>query len=285
MSDSQPPSVDATARVMAAAVRAFVEEAMRDVLRIQMQGGGLAVHLVTLALALCAFLPSVGHAQSYEDIEGTVRRQIEADRARQVGDCSEAMLSWLGMRFSDADRGQGKAIAACAAAQRFALRNRVPFLEALPKVAIAMGGTRQERCPEFVRPGTEYMLYSGCRIPPQPWTPPPPDAWDIARADEVRELGPDVLRHLAKCIPRAGVTFAFNVDVDGRVNGVNDAGDYGRIGPDPKEAAELKRIQRTLETDPRCSVFPDNLRRRYVSIRSDNGKLRVAQVRSDDAHR
>ena len=270
MSTSQPPAVDATARDTVAVVRAFV---------------GLAVRLAALALALCAFLPLVGRAQSHEDIEGTVRRQIEADRARQVGDCSEAMLSWLGMRFSDADRRQGKAIAACATAQRFALRNRVPFLEALPKVAIAMGGTRQERCPEFVRSGTEYMLYSGCRIPPRPWTPPPPDAWDIARADEVRELGPDVLRHLAKCIPRTGVTFAFNVDADGRVNSVNDAGDYGRIGPDQKEAAELKRIQRILETDPRCSVFPDNLRHRYVSVRSDNGKLQIVQVRSDDAHR
>lgn len=39
MSDSQPPTVDATAREMVAAVRAFVNEVMRDVLRMQMQGG------------------------------------------------------------------------------------------------------------------------------------------------------------------------------------------------------------------------------------------------------
>lgn len=37
MSDSQPPAVDATARALIAAVRAFVGEAMNDVLR--MQGG------------------------------------------------------------------------------------------------------------------------------------------------------------------------------------------------------------------------------------------------------
>ena len=39
MSADQPPAVDATAREMAAAVRAFVDELMRDVLRMQMQGG------------------------------------------------------------------------------------------------------------------------------------------------------------------------------------------------------------------------------------------------------
>ena len=39
MTDSQPPAVDATARALIAAVRAFVDESMRDVLRMQMQGG------------------------------------------------------------------------------------------------------------------------------------------------------------------------------------------------------------------------------------------------------
>ncbi len=39
MSSDQPPAVDTTARKMAAAVRAFVDEMMRDVLRMGMQGG------------------------------------------------------------------------------------------------------------------------------------------------------------------------------------------------------------------------------------------------------
>ncbi len=39
MSANQQPTVDPTAREMAAAVRTFVDEVMRDALRMQMQGG------------------------------------------------------------------------------------------------------------------------------------------------------------------------------------------------------------------------------------------------------
>lgn len=39
MSTSQPPAIDPTAREMVAAVREFVQELMRDVLRMGMQGG------------------------------------------------------------------------------------------------------------------------------------------------------------------------------------------------------------------------------------------------------
>ena len=38
MSANQPPAVDPTARELVAAVRAFVDEMMRNVLRMQMQG-------------------------------------------------------------------------------------------------------------------------------------------------------------------------------------------------------------------------------------------------------
>ena len=39
MSDSQAPAVDSAARELIAIVRTFVDEAMRDALRMQMQGG------------------------------------------------------------------------------------------------------------------------------------------------------------------------------------------------------------------------------------------------------
>lgn len=39
MSTDQPPTVDPSAREMVAAVRTFVDELMRDVLRMQMRGG------------------------------------------------------------------------------------------------------------------------------------------------------------------------------------------------------------------------------------------------------
>src|SRR3712207_4631451 len=88
-----------------------------------------AVAAGLLALAT----PNAARAQSYDEIEGQVQRQMEAERARSLGDCSRAMLGWLGMRFTEEQRRQGKAAAACANAQRFALRNGVPFLEALPR--------------------------------------------------------------------------------------------------------------------------------------------------------
>lgn len=73
-----------------------------------------------LAAVVCAALcPFPGAAQSYNDVEANVRRQLEADRARTIGNCGEAMVSWLGMRFSEVDRRNGKAHDACAAAQMF----------------------------------------------------------------------------------------------------------------------------------------------------------------------
>lgn len=165
------------------------------------------------------------------------------------------------------------------------LRNRVPFLEALPKVAIAMGGTLQQPCPSHATDSPNYLLYSGCVVPPTPWVPSPPSAWDLDRAKEVKELGPDMLRHLGQCIRRSSVVFAFVVGEDGRISGFSDAGGYGRIGPDAAEARELKRIQHILETDPRCSTFPENLRRRYVSIEPVGGRLKVNQVRDEAARR
>lgn len=242
------------------------------------------LRLVAATFAFSVFCPVQGTAQTYNEIEANVRRQIEADRARTLGDCSEAMLSWLGMRFTEAEQRQGRARQACEAAQLFALRNRVPFLEALPKVAIAMGGTRREPCPSHATDSPTYLLYSACRVPAKPWVAPPPSQWDLDREAEVRELGADMLRHLGKCVPRTTVSFAFSVDSDGKIGSFSDGGDWGRVGPPPAEARELKRIEKTLESDARCSVFPENLRHRYVSIKFENGRSRVAQVR-DEADR
>ena len=44
MSADQPPAVDPAAHDLVAAVRAFVDEMMRDVLRMQMQGGEAATN-------------------------------------------------------------------------------------------------------------------------------------------------------------------------------------------------------------------------------------------------
>lgn len=44
MSADQPPALDPAARAMAAAVRTFVGELMRDVLRMDMQGGEAATN-------------------------------------------------------------------------------------------------------------------------------------------------------------------------------------------------------------------------------------------------
>ena len=44
MSDNQPPAVDPAARDLVAAVRTFVGEVMRDLLRMQMQGGEAATN-------------------------------------------------------------------------------------------------------------------------------------------------------------------------------------------------------------------------------------------------
>ena len=79
--------------------------------------------------------------------------------------------------------------------------------------------------------------------------------------------------------------FAFVVGQDGRISEFSDRGGYGRIGPNQAQARELDRIQHTLETDPRCSPFPENLRRRYVAIDTLNGRLKVDQVRDEAARR
>lgn len=222
-------------------------------------------------------------AQGYGEVEDRVRREIEGDRAAALGDCSEVMVSWLGMRFTEEEQRLNRPHQACAAAQRFAFRNGVEFTEALPKVAAAMGGTRTQVCPTHAIGVREYMLYSGCRLPPEQWVPPPPDAWEVARQEEVRLLGPEALRHIRRCVPRAGVGFAFNVRADGRVSAFNDAGEWGRIGPSPEDARELARIERALLTDPRCQVFPEQLRGRYVSVAAGSGRMEIRQVRDDSA--
>ena len=154
-----------------------------------------------IAVALLGMQPTLqATAQSYDEIEGSVRRRIEDDRARTVGDCSRAMVSWLGLRFTEADQNRGKAQEACAAAQKFALRNGVPFLEALPKVAEAMGGTLHVPCPSYAIGIPMNQFYSGCRLPQKPYVAPSPSAWDLARAEEVREL--------ARLIQRDGAAVA-----------------------------------------------------------------------------
>ena len=130
---------------------------------------------------------------------------------------------------------------------------------------------------------TDGRLPVGCRLPPEQWVPPPPDAWEVARQEEVRLLGPEALRHIRRCVPRAGVGFAFNVRADGRVSAFNDAGEWGRIGPSPEDARELARIERALLTDPRCRVFPEQLRGRYVSVAAGSGRMEIRQVRDDSA--
>lgn len=52
MNDNQPPAVDPAARELIAAVRVFVDEAMRDVLRMQMQGGENATNACARACAV-----------------------------------------------------------------------------------------------------------------------------------------------------------------------------------------------------------------------------------------
>lgn len=241
-----------------------------------------------IALAiLVAGIPPLAHAQSYEDVEARVRRQLEDEKARMIGDCSEAMVSWLGLRFTQVDRENGKAHAACAAAQRFALRNNVPFNDALPKIALAMGGTRREACSPPAEEDTLYQLYSGCYIPRPTPTPTAPvvSAWDVDRAREAKELGPALLAHLKPCVSRVTEPFAFNVDAEGRMQSFNDVGNWGRFSPPPTAAAELKRIEKSISGNSRCSVFPEELRRRYVLIRPDKGVMKVEQVRPDDARR
>ena len=143
--------------------------------------------LVAAFLAFAAL--NVAAAQSYNEIEERVRRQMETERAQAQGDCSRVMLSWLGMRFTEEQRRRGKAVEACADAQRFALRNGVPFAEALSRVAAAHGGTRSEVCPPHTDHNPTYMLYSNCHYPKAPYIPPPPSAWDLERQREVSELG------------------------------------------------------------------------------------------------
>lgn len=226
-----------------------------------------------------ALHPMVAAAQTYEQIESQIRRQIEADRASATGDCSEVMVSWLKLRFTQVQQQQGKAHETCAAAQLFALRNGVPFLEVLPKIAVAMGGIRANTCrPEAINDPL-IKLYSGCHVSPSPTI----DSWSLAREAEVRELGPETLRHIQRCIPRAGVPFAFYVLVDGRIGDFSDAGVYERFGAPPDVARELKKVERALRSDARCNVFPEKLRNRYVSIRSDEDGMRVFQVRDEAA--
>ena len=243
----------------------------------------LLYFLALIALQTSFLRPMVAVAQSYDEIEGQVRQQIEADRARAIGDCSEVMISWLALRFTDVQQKQGKAHESCAAAQLFALRNGVPFLEALPRVAVAMGGIRSQICPPHATDSADYMLYSGCHLPPQPYVRPPPNAWDLARQKEVQELGPETLRQIQRCIPHASVPFAFDVQMDGRITNFNDAGEYGRIGPPPEDVRELRRIEQSLRSDARCNRFPANLRNRYASVKSENGRMQIAQVRDETA--
>lgn len=241
--------------------------------------------IVFVLLALT--IPGVAIAQSYEEIEGRVRRQMETERAGSVGDCSQAMLSWLGMRFTQSQRRQGKAAEVCADSQRFALRNGIPFLEALPRVAAAHGGVRSEVCPPHTEHNPTYMLYSNCHYP-QPARiaiPPPPSAWDAERQREVAELGHETLQHIRRCVPRASASFAFMVREDGRIDNFGDRGDWGRIGAPPDVRAELNRIERALRTDPRCNFFPERLRRRYVSVSAIRGNLQIEQVRDEAVRR
>ncbi len=55
MSTNQPPAVDPAARELVAAVRTFVDELMRDVLRMEMQGGEDATN--AYARACMEYLP------------------------------------------------------------------------------------------------------------------------------------------------------------------------------------------------------------------------------------
>lgn len=253
-----------------------VTTARRPLRKVALTGCSLLLSGIALATA-----PAPSAAQTYEQIEEQVRRGVEADHARAVGDCSEVMVSWLGMRFTEVEQRQGKAHEACAAAQLFALRNRVDFLEALPRVAAAMGGTRSQVCPDPAPLDRLYVLYSNCHHRPAPYVPRPPDAWELARQKEVEELGPQTLRHIQRCVPRAAVAFAFNVQADGRITSFNDAGEYGRIGPPPEDARELARIERALRSDARCNVFPEAMRNRYISVKTERGQLRIAQVRDE----
>lgn len=239
--------------------------------------------LVAAFLAFAAL--NVAAAQSYNEIEERVRRQMETERAQAQGDCSRVMLSWLGMRFTEEQRRRGKAVEACADAQRFALRNGVPFAEALSRVAAAHGGTRSEVCPPHTDHNPTYMLYSNCHYPKAPYIPPPPSAWDLERQREVSELGEETLRHIRHCVPRATVSFAFIVREDGRIDNFGDRGDWGQTGAPPDVRAELDRVERALRTSPRCNVFPERLRHRYVSVSVEQGKMRIDQVRDEAARR
>lgn len=241
----------------------------------------------TCAITLLLTLATTGivASQSYEEIEGRVQRQMETERARAQGDCSRAMLSWLGMRFSEEQRRQGKAAEACADAQRFAVRNGVPFLDALPRVAAAHGGTRSVPCPPQTDYNPLYMLYSNCHYPQPAYVPPPPSAWDQDRQREVAELGAEALRHIRQCVPRANAPFAFTVRDDGRITGFSDRGSWGQMTPPPDVMAEYDRIERALRTDPKCNVFPERLRGRYVAVDADRGQMRIDQVRDQNARR
>lgn len=240
------------------------------------------LRIALVATSLAALGPAcMAAAQTYEEIERQTLRQIEQENARQIGDCSEAMLGWLGLRFTEEERRRGKARVACADAQRVALRNRVPFLQALPHVAIAHGGTQTPECPSAVTPESDYGIYSGCRIRPVPLATLSPSVWDLERRREVEQLGAAVLVHLTRCISSSCVGFAFTVRDDGRIENFGDAGAYGRSGPDRNEALELTRIERTLRVDARWNVFPEALRGRYISIANEGGRLKVQQVRDE----
>jgi hypothetical protein len=60
-------------------------------------------------------------------------------------------------------------------------------------------------------------------------------------------------------------------------------GRVGRVGPLPREAAELKRIEVALRSDPNCNVFASNLRNCYISVKSEDEVMRIAQVRDEEA--
>jgi hypothetical protein len=228
--------------------------------------------------------PCVSTAQTYDDVERRVRQQLEAEQAAALGDCSNAMLSWLAMRFSETDRRLGKPARACDDARLFALRNNVPFTVALPRVAAAYGGTRSEACPPHASNNAVYILYSNCHHPVAT-QPTVPSAWELDRQREVAEFGSEALRHIRLCLNRAEASFAFTVGSDGRINGFSDRGDWGRTAPPRDVQLELTRIERALRSDTRCNVFPERLRHRYISVSATRSALVIDQVRDESAHR
>lgn len=238
--------------------------------------GVFRLRLSFLAFPLMLFsAPAV--AQPDPSVEDLVSREMEAQRAERVGDCSRVSLSWFQMRWGDADNDWVASDKACRDAQFYALRHGESFERVLPVVAREEGGTRSVTCqPQW---DATARSYSGCHLPEPPPVPSGQDKWSLARAREVAKDGPAATAALTACgVMKATQPFAFDINAAGRVTHFSDAGYWGRAGPGPDEKPEYDRIERLLKA---CPSWPRRLWKRYIHIDVEAGAMKVEQVRPE----